>query len=297
MTPSVSLVIATTHRWPELEMTLSSVWPQVREMGAELILMDGDGRGLPSDWSGRWPGAVAVVAPGLSVFALRGRGLERARGEIVAITEDHCRLPAGWLRALVGAHGRHPEAAVVGGAVENGSTRRWIDRANAFLAHAPFMPPIENGPVRRISCQAGMSFTRRALPREVPPEGIMEMLYLDDLRRRGDALVACGDIVVQHVQSHGFLNTFAVHYHNGRSIAGFRRARMGVQHRVAYLLSRVALPAYLTLRPVLAVLGKRRRRAELAACLPLVAGLAVCHTVGEIVGIVAGAGESPRKLS
>jgi hypothetical protein len=172
-----------------------------------------------------------------------------------------------------------------------------IDWANYFVAHCPQMPPIPSGEARMISLQAGMALKRRALPREIPAWGFMEFLHVGKLLERGETLVANGEIVVQHVQSHGFWNTFAVHYHNGRSIAGFRK----LESRTVPLLLRIAscgvLPAFLVFRSLASVVPKRRFLWELALSLPLMAGLACCHAAGELVGYCAGPGTSPERLS
>src|SRR5436853_7812841 len=101
---SLSVVIATTHPWPELEMTLASLWGQIQELKAELIIVDGDGKGVPADFNVRFPGAVYLQKIGGSVFALRSLGMQRAGGEIVAVTEDHCRLGPDWCATLLQRH-------------------------------------------------------------------------------------------------------------------------------------------------------------------------------------------------
>src|ERR1700712_66710 len=114
LTPQVaaiplSVVIATTHPWPELRMTLDSLQVQIRQLNAELIIADGDGHGLPPDFHVRFPGAIHVQNPGASIFMLRSAAMQMARGEIVAVTEDHCRLPADWCSKMLASHARYPE--------------------------------------------------------------------------------------------------------------------------------------------------------------------------------------------
>jgi len=142
-----------------------------------------------------------------------------------------------------------------------------------------------------------MAFKRRALPPDIPPHGIMEFLYVPELRKRGEMLFASNDIVVHHVQSHGFWNAFAIHYYAGRSIAGFRKLQS--QSRIMWwrLSSCFILAPYLVLRSVMAVIQKRRFRRELILSLPLIAALACCHAAGEFVGYCTGLGNSAEKLS
>ncbi len=291
-----SVVIATTHPWPELEMTLDSLWAQIQQLHGELIIADGDGHGLPADFATRFPGAIAIHKPGASIFALRSIAMQRTRGDIVAVTEDHCRLPPGWCGELLESHRRHPEAAVISGSVENGSTDALIDWANFFIAHAPMMGPVKNGESKSVSL-AGAAFKRNALPQQIPMHGVMEMLYIQELSRRGGKLFNSSKISLDHVQSYGFWRTFAIHYHNGRSIAGFRRLKMGPWQLLMRIGSCAILPLFLLYRSGYGVIRKRRFVPQLLLSFPFMAALATCHAAGELTGYLAGAGSSPTRLS
>jgi len=290
-----SVVIATTHPWPELKMTLNSLWPQIQRLGGELIIGDGDGHGVPSDFSSLYPGAEALRIPGASIFALRSAGIRRSSGEIVILTEDHCRLSPDWCAGLLESHRKYPDAAVVSGAVENGSPDALMDWANFFIAHGPMMGPVHDGETKEISL-SGAAFKRSALPREFPQDGVMEMLYLRQLMRQGGRLFTNDKISLDHVQSYGFWKTLAIHFHNGRSIAGFRKLSLGPWHFVLRIASCPILPFFLLWR-VRSIVHKRRFRAQLLLSLPLMAALAAFHAVGELTGYLAGAGSSPVKLS
>lgn len=295
--PPLSVVVATTHPWPAVQGTLDSVWGQAREVGGEIVVVDGHGRGVPEDLTARYPGTVCLTKPAASVFALRALGMQQASGEIVAFTEDHCRVCPDWCRKLLETHRKYPSAAAVGGGIENGSTDALIDWANYFVAHSPMMPPIRDGEARMISAQAGMALKRRVVPRDIPPQGMIEMLFLGELRQRGETLIANNQIVVHHIQSQGFWNTFAAHFHNGRSIGGFRKRTIKSWHTPFRLAWCAVLPGVLLLRAIVAVMGKGRFRRELVLSFPLVTALACCHAAGEFVGHWVGAGHSPEKLS
>ncbi|MEO8130595.1 MAG: glycosyltransferase [Bryobacteraceae bacterium] len=291
-----SVIIATTHAWPELKMTLDSLWPQLQSLGGELIIGDGDGRGIPTDFVTQFPGAVCVTMPGASIFALRSACIQRSRGDIVFLTEDHCVLSENWCAGLLESHRKYPCAAVISGSIENGSADKLMDWANFFIAHGPMMGPVKEGESRHISLSAA-AFKRSALPREFPPEGVMEMLYLMELSRQGGKLFNNNKVSVAHVQSFGFWNTFAVHYHNGRSIAGFRKRSAGPWSRLLRIGSCAILPVFLLARSGYGVLRKRRFVSQFLLAFPLMAALATCHAAGELMGYLAGPGNSPAKLS
>jgi len=266
-------------------------------VGAEILVADGNGCGLPDVERDSYEGVIWLKVPGASVFALRKLAMCQARGEILAITEDHCRVASDWCEQIIQVHKDHPGAAAIGGTVENGATTSLIDWANFFLVFAPFVSPIKNGPCERVCLQANISYKRRVVPRIASQLGVMEMLFTRQLRKEGEVLMADDRLVVSHVQSHGFWGTFAAHFHNGRSIAGFRLEHLGNLGRVLRLVSTPILSPYLLWSTLLTLVSKRRFLGKVFASLPLLALLASCHAVGEFVGYLAGPGRSPQRLA
>ena len=106
------------------------------------------------------------------------------------------------------------------------------------------------------------------------------------------------DAIVDHRQSIGFLPTLAIHYHNGRAVAGLRLERgMGTVERIARVLASVAAgPAFLA-RTVAIVLERRASFPGRAfASLPLVAVITTLVGAGLFVGFLAGPGRSAQQL-
>ena len=293
----LSIVIATTKAWPEIEPCLESLHEQAEAVGAEILVGDGNGQGLPHDVADRYPAVKWIKSPGASVFYLRGVAMKRASGAIVAVTEDHCTVTPEWCAHILKAHGDHPEAAAIGGIVENGATTRLIDWSNFITVFGPFTAPIENGVQRAIALQANISYKRRVIPRSVPELGMMEFLFNRQLQERGEILLADDCLVVSHNQTWGFWGTFAAHFHNGRSIAGFRLQQISWLERIMRLGSCVILPAYLLWITVTPVIRKRRLLRPALASLPLTALIVTCHAAGECVGYLLGPGASPQQLA
>jgi hypothetical protein len=220
-----------------------------------------------------------------------------ARGEVIAVTEDHCVVTPGWCAQVLAAHREHPEAAAIGGIVENGATTRLIDWANFLIVFGPFTAPIEAGPCDAISLQANISYKRRVIPSEPGELGMMEMLFNRRLRQQDEILLADDRLRVYHVQSWGFWGTFAAHFHNGRSIAGFRLARMGTTERLLRLVGSMVLPPVLWWRTVAPVFRKGLLVWPALASLPLTGCIVLCHAAGEFVGYLFGPGTSPQQLA
>ena len=131
----------------------------------------------------------------------------------------------------------------------------------------------------------------------MPTDGLTEMLFVRELRAAGARLFTLGELSLDHVQSYGFWQTFPVHYHNGRCIAGLRRSSLNSSDLLLRIASCFILPAFLLARSTFGVLRKRRLYKELLFSFPLMALLACFHAVGEFVGYCAGPGISPNKLS
>jgi len=293
--PALSIVVATTKPWPEMRGCLESLETQAAATGAEILVMDGDGQGLPEQQ--HTPAKIRWIRkPGASVFQLRATGMSEARADIVAVTEDHCRVAPDWCQRVLDAHQRHPEAAAIGGVVENGATGSTLDWAQFLVANGPFMRPIKNGVTDCIALQANVSYKRHALPGAFSNAGIMEMLYNQELHQRGELLLADDSLLVYHVQSLGFKGSCAINFHNGRSIAGYRLQIMRLPERWLRLLGCFILPPVMLFRSYIMLAGKKRPIGFALSVTPYLITLLVCHAAGEFVGYITGAGESPKHL-
>jgi hypothetical protein len=296
---SLSVVIATTDSWPATRACLTALLPQVAALGAELVLADGTGRALPEEEGPRHPELVRLRKPGASVFELRAAGVAASRGQIIALTEDHCVAAPDWCRRIIEAHRRHADALAVGGGVANGSTDSIVDWANYLLTFSTFLPPIDGHRRDRCPTASNASYKRAVLfPPDVsadgPRAGWIEFELNPTLHARGQFLVDDA-ILVHHVQSYGFLEFLATHFHNGRSTAGLAALRPWKERR-ALLRSRFRQPRRLLATTLRVVKSQPELHPKARRSIPLVAALACCHTAGEIAGLVFGAGRSPERL-
>jgi hypothetical protein len=295
--PELSIVLATTHPWPEVEQTLEAILTADAGIELEAILCDGSGDGAPpSGW--RDDDRLSVLAaPGESVFGLRARGIAAARGKIVAITEDHCRPEPDWPAELLAAHARHPEAAAIAGAVANGATANRWDWANFLMTFAEHMRPLDDAPARRAPSVANGSFKRThvELPSS-PAPGWLELELMPDLVGAGRVARDGGPLVV-HDQSHGEgRTTISKHFHNGRATAGLRTDSPGLRAAWAEARRLAGLPSLLNrqLRDALAV--RPPLEGDAARGARLVPLLGTAHAAGELVGLLAGPGASAEQL-
>lgn len=295
--PSLSVVIVSRDPWPALHRSLDVLHSQIITVGGEIIVGVSDRRAVPPDADRLYPAVTWLEERGASVFRLRALALSRCRGEIVAFTEDHAWVESDWCQTVLDAHAQHPEAAAIGGVVENEATRTLKDWVGFFVASGPFMRPICNGANGTISLQANVSYKRHALPMKLPELGLMAMTLHQELRERGAKLVADDRLVAYHIQELTLGGHSAGHFHNGRTIAAFRVLRMAPWLRPVRALGCFILPPVMLWRTVTAILGKRRYTRTLLLGLPLLVWFLCCHAAGELLGYLAGPGKSPQGVN
>lgn len=289
----LSVVVSTTHPGVALTACVDAVRPQLERLGGQLVLADGSDH-LDAVTDALTVGATVVREAGADVFRLRELGARAATGEVVAFTEDHCVPAPDWCASLLAAHADHPTVAGVAGATRNGSPDLLVDRANFLVTFAPVLPPLPPMPGRRVPPPNNISIKAVSLAEYDLRPGLLEFEIVPHLVRVGH-MVFDDRIVVDHVQSHGRVGTVVVHFHNGRTTTGIRR-RPPLRERLRRVGDSVLLvPRHLaeTLREVACRPGQRR--AALPA-VPWVVLLLCAHAVGQITGLVAGPGSSPRAL-
>src|ERR1051326_2069502 len=138
--PTMSVVVATRDRLPLLRACVDSIraqrYPRDR---TELILVDDcstDGTPAYLRALDREPWIRVVWQPMPRLFAARNAGVARARGELVAITDDDCAVPEDWLSSLAAAMDASGADAVAGGIDAPGDTL-WV----RYLADLGFIDP------------------------------------------------------------------------------------------------------------------------------------------------------------
>ena len=276
---------------------LEAAFAEARELDGEVLFVDRDGSGLPAEEEGRYAGLRRLREADANIYRLRDIGLAAARGEVVAITEDHCVPRPGWLRRHLEMHAAHPGVAAVGGPVANGATRRLWDWAIFMVNHAPWTPPARSGERSAVD-RANVSYKRRVLPREPSPDGWDEPTMDERLVAGGERLWFDAENWISHVQSFGARGTISIVFHNGRAVAGLHVDRgMSLAERLVRIPAS-ALVVAITLRRVLGAVARRPRAypPRALASLTLVPILATAVALGFVAAYIAGPGDSPRQI-
>lgn len=294
----LSVVIASVRGWRASLPAIELIAPQVAKVGAEIVVADGSGAAAPTEAELAGMGCQVhwLPLPGKSVFQLRRAAYRASRGDVVAVTEDHCFVATDWVERILAAHARYPDAGAIGGAVANGTNTKLVDWAAFFLTQGPYMAPLVNGPAQRISGAANVSYKRRVLDRIAGDDeyGLIEFLELG-AALQNEILANDDSILALHHQSQGFWRTSLAEFDNGRTIAGYRRRQMkrGDWLRIA---GSPVLPIYRSVRALRIVRRKDRPSGVLAKSVPAHVWLQYCAMAGELLGYLGGPGGSPRRL-
>jgi GT2 family glycosyltransferase len=231
--PSFSVIVPTYSRPDQLRQCLQALsaldYPRDRR---EVVVVD-DGNEASLD---------AVVAPfranlGLTLIrqsnagpaAARNTGVERARGEFLAFTDDDCLPEPGWLRELAGVLCREP-TSMVGGTTVNSAPS--VYSATSQLIVDVVYRHYNADPQRaRFVASNNMALPTRTL-RDLggfdPDFRTAEDRDLcDRWLQRGHRIVYAPSARVRHAHHLGARSFCRQHFEYGRGAERFRRRRAG----------------------------------------------------------------------
>jgi hypothetical protein len=284
------VVIPVREGLAEIAPVLERLIPAAEAVGAEVVVIGelGGERTPPGE-------AVRLIQmPIADILVLRRRGLAEARGEVVAIGEDHAVPRPDWCEAVIRAHAEHPEAAAAVGCLVNATDATVAGRANFLAFAAPWQPPMPTLPGGRPPPSSALSFKRAALEGiESKPPGWFEADLIPASFAAGE-MVADERIVVDHHQDHGSLWSIRNAFDSACSSYGYERAKLDPAARLR--LARWAIrgiPARLRGEAREGVRGARlpAREAALVALIALAAGL------GAVTGTLLGPGGSAERVA
>jgi hypothetical protein len=288
VTPRLSVIVPTikgSERWLGPVQALDR-----RARGARTEIVVATARERAPDRVGETVRCVHV--PGSNVFGLRARALDVARGEFVAVLEDHVVVGDEWCNEVIAGFDRNPHADAIIGGVTNGALR-CLDRASFLLTFAPFLAPLDHVPLHRCPVPGIIAFRAAVLPRTPPEPGYLEFELPTQLLGAG-RLVAAPRVRVEHVQHVG-LRGFALQFHSGVSYAGLDNLSVSARPRRERLRAVMSLPRVLVdqSREGLARVGE----VETLPCRAAIRGMAAANGLGQLVGIARrSVGRSPSHL-
>jgi GT2 family glycosyltransferase len=251
-TPALSVVLVVGDLRSRAEECLRSILQQVSADRVEVLLFN-LAKSPAAAVAGSDHPSVRVIElpPGTPFASARAEGVRRARAPFVAFLEEHCRVKAGWIDALLAAHAG-PWAGV-GGEVHNGNPETPMSETIALMTYASWQPPACRDEDAAHLPGHNASFRRDRLL-ELGEE--LELLLVSDinlhrrLRTAGERLLLDPAVKFEHINPTG-LGSVARGYFLWHRLYGWSRARVfrwPARRRFLYVALTPVIPLYFLLR-------------------------------------------------
>ncbi len=298
MTPQLSIIIASINGREYLEHCLDALEKQQGDVTAEVIVADCVGDEITELVKRKYPQVKLISFPDKqSVPKLRATAIAQTSAQIIAVTEDHCIPPSGWYQSLLKAHADHPGPAI-GGAVDNGATKRIIDWAVFFCEYSNFISPVTAGVVHDLP-GPNVSYKRSETQHifNSNEEEFWETFVHGQLESEGKQLWSDPSVSMIHKKHFTFSDFLSERFHYSRAFAGTRNESITLKQRLIYLFGSPLLPPMLMMRIGKRVFAKKRHLPEFAMSLPYLLSFMVAWSVGEFIGYAMGPGDSALYLT
>jgi hypothetical protein len=302
--PSLSIIVTVVSGPQSLRRCLTALAPQVAAPAEEVI--------VPYDVWCRDVGELAHEFPAVQFLHVvdlgiaadpavrahahrlydrrRAMGLRAARGQVIAMTEDHAVPASDWCAQIRAAH--QQPYAVIGGAVENGVDRP-MNWALYYCDFGRYGRPFAPGPADYVS-DVNVSYKRPALEAVADRwcDAYHETSLHWALRARGEVLFRDPrPVVYQHRPPLRLAQAYRERIDWGRVFAETRAATGGAWRALTYAAGTPVLPLVLLARMLRHMRRQRRSAAQIARTAPLAFVLLTGWALGELLGYV---GQPPR---
>lgn len=292
-------MIATHDAEQVIATCLTALAQQVDPLLDEIIIADSS--------HDRTPDVVKAVLPTgrlihfdepLTVPQLRGHGIGRSRGGIIAILDPYSIVSSGWVDAVLKAHRERPNP-VIGGTVDlyNENTQGLFVWAQYINEYGMFMSPATEGEIE-ILPGSNISYKRHVLFDGTTPlyPEFWKTFINWDTETTGFALWLAPAIQVCLWKPIPFADFLRTRRDHGRCFAAMRNQQLTRVARLLRGLSTPLLPWVFLLRWGRRYWTRNRRRREFLLTLPLQFLLFGLWALGEFDGYFFGSNRSCQKL-
>ena len=237
--------------------------------------------------------------PGMSLPELRTLALDRARGEFVIVTEDHCVPSENWLQSMAQAFDEAPQGTVaVGGCVENGVYDTALDWATFFCEYSFFLDPVAEGETHVLP---GMNVAYRRsifdnIERDKLTSGFWETTVHPLLLEQGMKMYSTNRIRLYHCKKFSFGLFARQRYIYSRYYAGLRFPPKQLAKRLLACAATAILPPLLLYRSVKQIRTKNRLASEYRSAMPYLLVFYIIWAWGEMAGYILGKGDALNRI-
>jgi glycosyltransferase involved in cell wall biosynthesis len=289
--PRLSVIIASVNGLGCIVECLEKLEALPERDRIEVVVLDRRTDGTASNIAERFPRVVLHAGlTGQSIPELRWRGMRAARGDLIAVIEDHCLVTPQWAAEIL--QSAKADYGVVGGPVENASRERMLDWAFFLAEYGPCMPPLAEGETDAVPGNNAV-YRRSVLPLDEPVWAhVWESFLQNELRKRGIRIFLNPAMLVYHKKSFRLGEMLSQRFLYSRSFAAMRAARMGRSRRLFYAAASLVLPVLLLWRIFRCTQSKHRNLREFLIGLPVIVLFVLSWAAGEVTGYLAGPGDS-----
>ncbi|MCL4522698.1 MAG: glycosyltransferase [Acidobacteria bacterium] len=290
--PKISVVIASIVGPPFIDECVASVYAQKNAPEFEVIVVDCRGAENVGRLRQKFPQARFVeLTQRETVPKLRRLGAEQARGEIVAIIEEHCLAKDDWLATI--ASSLTAEYVACGGPVFDNNFTRLRDWVTYFVEYNSSLPPWPDGATTFLN-GANLAYRREALLENLAllDHGYWEATLNPKLLGEGKKFRSVPTMTAYHRGPFDYFYYLRQRYLFSRAFSGARRGSLSAGQRAAYLVAAPLVPFLLLARMAARVFGKKCRVGSFLASTPLIFPALCVYTVGEWMGYAFGPGRA-----
>lgn len=296
----LTVIASTTRGYPAIRTTVAHLSRQTVARRIELVMVGPSIESLaaPDDELAGF-GAVVKVDVGkvTSIAHANAAGVRRARGRLVALTEDHCFPEPEWAAALLRAH--EADWSVVGPVVRNANPRTRVSDADFVIGYGPWMEPMRATEMEFLpghnSCykRAELLALGGRLERLLEAETVLHMEWSAQGRR----LVVEPGARVRHVNYSLWRSWVPVQLLAGRLFGGMRSATWPRRRRLFYAAASPLIPVVRFYRIALAFAQPGRSLWRLAKTAPALAVGLLLDGAGQCWGYLRGPGDAMERLA
>ncbi len=289
--PQLSVIIASYNSKKTIGDCLLSLQNQTCNKDFEVIVVDSSTDGTAEIVAERFPGVELIGFPERKhAGSARNAGIERSRGDIIALIDADCTADGSWVDEILKAH--RSEHLAIGGVIDNANPGSLVGWASYFCEFTRWMPGTARGMLKDIA-GANMSYKKKVFDEY---GGFLEGTYCSDtelhwrLARDGRPLRFVPAIRAYHRNIEGFGEFIRHEYYHGWCFARVRTRfdNFSALKRYFYASCFPFLAAKILLTSAFINLGNRRYLWQFLKSLPLLAPGIVSWSLGECVGYAGG---------
>ena len=276
--PTLSVVVASNGAAGSVERCLAALAGQLE--GAEVLVCEP----TPSaeETRRRFPFATWHVRDGALVPELWHDGISEARGELVALTISPMVPAEDWVDSL---RASLATCDAVGGAIEPAPGLRLGDLAEYLCRYSRDMLPFgERSTIDLPGDNAGYRRRRLLEVEDTWTNGFWEPDVHRALAARGAALRHDPAVLVRMGRSAGVTAFVRQRFLHGREFGRSRGRGATAAGNVSRVVLAPVVPCVLLARTAREVVARRRLRARLAACAPILLAFDLSWAAGEALG-------------